>query len=79
MYYSNLEQSYRDARIIKHNMKSLLIGIKGDIESQKLSEASSTIDSYLNKLNHSEPVNYCTNISINLILNEKIEIAKKSI
>jgi sensor histidine kinase YesM len=77
LYYENLEKSQTQIRIVKHDMKNLLLGIKADVKNGRINEALATVDRYSDQIDKSLLVNYSSNSAINLILNEKIKLAKQ--
>lgn len=73
-YYQEIEQSNREVRKIKHDLKNMLLAICG--KSKKQNEISEEIYKIMKELDESDKKIYTSNVVINTIINHKISQAK---
>ena len=73
-YYQEIEQSNREVRKIKHDLKNMLLAICG--KSKKQNEISEEIYKIVKELDESDKKRYTSNVVINTIINHKISQAK---
>lgn len=73
-YYQEIEQSNREVRKIKHDLKNMLLAICG--KSKKRNEISEEIYKIMKELDESDKKIYTPNVVINTIINHKISQAE---
>ncbi len=73
-YYQEIEQSNREVRKIKHDLKNMLLAICG--KSKKKNEISEEIYKIMKELDESDKKIYTSNVVINTIINHKISQAE---
>ena len=73
-YYQEIEQSNREVRKIKHDLKNMLLAICG--KSKNKNEISEEIYKIMKELDESDKKIYTSNVVINTIINHKISQAE---
>ena len=74
-YYQEVEQSNREVRKIKHDLKNMLLAICGKAKEQN--EVSEEIYKIMKELDQSDKKIFTSNVVINTIMNHKISQAKQ--
>lgn len=74
-YYQEVEQSNREVRKIKHDLKNMLLAICGKAKEQN--EVSEEIYKIMKELDQSDKKIFTSNVVINTIMNHKISQVKQ--
>lgn len=76
-YYDELEKKYRESRKMIHDMKNHLQAVEHLYTNEEQEKADSYVQDMYHMLNAMGEKYYCKNRMLNIILNEKIQTAKR--